>query len=81
MARVVSRAVPEGADSGSEANRQIAFGAGPHRCLGSHLARREMRIALEEWHARIPRYRLAPGADVQEYVGMQIGMMNLPIVW
>jgi len=47
-------------------NPHIAFGAGPHRCLGSHLARRELRIALEEWHKRIPEYRLADGADPRE---------------
>ena len=40
-----------------EDNRHIAFGAGVHRCLGSHLARRELRIALREWHRRIPDYR------------------------
>jgi cytochrome P450 len=62
-------------------NNHIAFGAGPHRCLGSHLARRELRIALEEWHARIPSYRLAPDAEVPEYIGVQIGMKRLPIVW
>ncbi|HEX9063662.1 MAG TPA: cytochrome P450 [Streptosporangiaceae bacterium] len=43
--------------------RHLAFGGGPHLCLGAHLARLEMRVALEEWHARIPEYRLAPATD------------------
>jgi cytochrome P450 len=41
-------------------NRHIAFASGFHRCLGSHLARMEMRVALETLHARIPDYRLDP---------------------
>ena len=44
-----------------ERNLHMAFGAGPHRCLGSHLARMELRVALEEWHRRIPDYRIQPG--------------------
>ncbi len=61
-------------------NRHIAFGAGPHRCLGSHLARQELRIGLTEWHARIPHYRLADGAAIHEHGG-QIGLDNLPLCW
>ncbi|WP_241383495.1 cytochrome P450 [Rhodococcus sp. CH91] len=61
-------------------NNHIAFGAGPHRCLGSHLARRELRIALEEWHKRIPDYRLVPGVELTE-TGGQLGLTSLPIEW
>ena len=42
-------------------NRHLAFGGGIHRCLGSHLARQELRIALREWHRRIPDYSIEPG--------------------
>lgn len=63
-----------------EQNRHIAFGAGPHRCLGSHLARQELLIGLSEWHRRIPDYRLAEGAQVIEHGG-QIGLDNLPLEW
>ena len=61
-------------------NPHIGFGAGPHRCLGSHLARRELKIALEEWHRRIPKYELQPGAVISEHGG-QIGLDNLPLRW
>jgi len=61
-------------------NNHIGFGAGPHRCLGSHLARQELRIALEEWHRRIPNYRVAPGAQMWES-GSQLGLESLPLVW
>lgn len=54
-----------------EENRHIAFGGGIHRCLGSHLARLELRVALTEWHRRIPDYRIAPGATLDFTVGVR----------
>src|SRR5580704_10612275 len=44
-----------------DVNPHIAFGGGIHRCLGSHLARLELRVALREWHKRIPEYEIEPG--------------------
>jgi cytochrome P450 len=63
------------------ANNHIAFGAGPHRCVGSHLARRELRIAIEEWHARIPEYRIPAGATIREFGGSQLAIADLPLEW
>jgi cytochrome P450 len=61
-------------------NRHLAFGAGPHRCLGSHLARQELLIGLTEWHKRIPDYHLDAHVPVREHGG-QVGLDNLPLVW
>jgi cytochrome P450 len=47
-----------------EVNPHHAFGGGVHRCLGSHLARLELRVALREWHARIPDYAVKPGHEL-----------------
>ena len=62
-------------------NNHVAFGAGPHRCLGSHLARRELRVALEEWHRVIPTYWLTPGVDVTEHGGGLYGIDRLELSW
>ena len=62
-------------------NRHIAFGAGPHRCVGSHLARQELRIALAGWLRRIPDFHLAEGAVLTEHAGGQIGITSVPLVW
>ena len=52
-----------------EVNRHIAFGGGVHRCLGSHLARLELRVALREWHKRIPEYEVEPDHDARLHDG------------
>jgi cytochrome P450 len=64
-----------------EENRHIAFGGGVHRCLGSHLARRELRVTLKEWHARIPDYRIKPGHENLEYPPGLRHVKDLVLVW
>jgi cytochrome P450 len=54
-----------------ETNRHLAFGGGIHRCLGSHLARLELRVALRDWHRRIPDYRVKPGTDLDYTAGIR----------
>ena len=60
--------------------RLLAFGVGPHRCLGMHLARRIITIALEEWHARIPTYRLDPDAAAIAHYSPVRGLLTLPLL-
>ncbi len=62
-----------------EVNRHAAFGLGIHRCLGSHLARMELRVALEVWLSRIPQFALADPAAVSWSVGQIRGPRTLPL--
>jgi cytochrome P450 len=64
-----------------DVNRHIAFGGGVHRCLGSHLARRELRITLREWHRRIPDYRITPGHEDLVYRPGLRSVQDLMLSW
>lgn len=63
------------------ANPHIAFGSGPHRCIGSNIARQQLRITYEEWLKRIPDFHLTPGAKVQAICSEAIVLANLPLSW
>ncbi|MFJ1969474.1 cytochrome P450 [Streptomyces sp. NPDC087903] len=67
-------------DPHRRATNHIAFGSGPHRCLGSHLARLELNVAVEEWHKRIPDYRLEPGQELEQH-GNMYGIKSLRLAW
>ena len=62
-----------------DVNRHSAFGLGVHRCLGSHLARMEVRVALEAWLARFPVFSLADPDAVTWSPGQVRGPRHLPI--
>ncbi|MGH0036965.1 MAG: cytochrome P450 [Myxococcota bacterium] len=63
-----------------ERNRHLAFGGGHHRCLGSHLARMELRVAMEVLNERIPDYRIKPGETPRYSPGIR-EVQYLPLVW
>ena len=62
-----------------EVNKHAAFGLGIHRCLGSHLARMELRVALEVWLERIPEFTLRDPAGVSWAPGQVRGPRTLPV--
>jgi cytochrome P450 len=62
-----------------EINRHAAFGLGIHRCVGSHLARMELRVALETWLERIPEFTLADPEAVRWSTGQIRGPRALPL--
>lgn len=73
---------PFGVDIERPRHQHIAFASGTHRCLGSNLARLELRVALEELHKRLPDYSIQPGKAIRwvnmpvravEYLPLKIG--------
>ena len=62
-----------------EVNRHVAFGLGIHRCLGSNLARLELRIAVEVFIQRFPKFELADPSTVTWSLGQVRGPRKLPV--
>jgi cytochrome P450 len=59
----------------------VTFGTGIHRCLGSHLARLELRNMMTEWLARIPQFRLDPDRPPRMHAGFVYTVDELPLLW
>ena len=72
---------PDTFDLDRYANRHVAFGAGPHRCAGSNLARMNLRIAFEELVTRLHDVRLQPGADIEYHSAMNRAPVTVPITF
>ncbi len=72
---------PETFDPNREGTPHIAFGAGPHRCLGSHLARMELNVLYEELLGRLPEFRLDPDKPLRYHGGNVWGPDEVYLVW
>jgi cytochrome P450 len=61
-------------------HRHWGFGGGPHRCLGSHPARMELTVIVDEWLKRIPEFELAPGYQPEiKFPSKTFALRNLPL--
>ena len=72
---------PDDVDFARSDTRHLTFAVGPHRCIGSHLARLELKVVYEEMHRRIPNYRLRDGFTVTYRTGNVAGVESLPLEW
>jgi len=70
---------PDRMDFGRERNPHVAFGLGVHRCIGMHLARLQIKVALEEMLTRATRVRLLPGTELRRRPGVAQVYESLPI--
>jgi cytochrome P450 len=59
----------------------LAFAGGVHSCMGSHLARLEIKIALQEWLRRIPEFQVKDGFQVEYWPGGVVGPKSVPLTW
>jgi cytochrome P450 len=59
----------------------LVFGRGPHQCIGSFLARTELKVFVEEWLLRIPNFHIKPGEKVESGGGRVHTVSRLPLAW
>jgi cytochrome P450 len=71
---------PDTVDFDRKNKRHFAFQSGPHFCLGAHLAKRELEVALYEWLTRVPAWHVKPGAPVLARGGV-FGLDHLELQW
>lgn len=63
-------------------HRHWSFGGGPHRCLGSHLARMELTLVVNEWLSRMPNFEIEPGHSPEiAWPSLTFGLTSLPLRW
>jgi cytochrome P450 len=72
---------PEKIDIKRETILHSTFGVGPHRCIGSNLARLELTATIEEWLKRIPEFSVRPGTEPVYVTGFLRSMRKLELVW
>jgi cytochrome P450 len=70
---------PDNIDIDRRVNRHLVFGAGPHRCIGSNLARRQIVVAIEELLGHLGAIRLMPDRDLEFHSGFSRGLNALHV--
>ena len=74
-------AEPHTIDFGRARKRTLSFSTGPHTCAGMHLARLEIRIALEAWIARVPTWHISDPARITTTTESVWALQRLPLAW